>query len=121
MKIYVAHSSSFDFKTELYTPLKNTSLFTEHTFFLPHDTDEFINTKEIIESSDLVLAEVSYPSTGEGIELGWADSAGVKIVCIYKEGTTPSSSLKAVSTSLIAYRDSEDLLIKIKEAINYDR
>jgi len=33
MKIFVAHSSNFDFKNELYLPLRNSSLNNKHIFF----------------------------------------------------------------------------------------
>ena|SRR5258708_440734 len=110
MKIYLAHSTNYDFKTELYLPLRNSPLNSQHDIFLPHESDTFIKTKDIIKKSDLVIAETSYPSTGEGIELGWADSFNVKIVCILKEGSNTSSSLKAISEDLIVYKNSEDLI-----------
>ncbi|MES2930765.1 MAG: hypothetical protein V4665_03200 [Patescibacteria group bacterium] len=70
MKIFVSHSQNFDFTADLYEPL-NDPVFAEHSFFFPHKDDKNINTQEEIKNSDLVLAEVSFPSTGQGIELGW--------------------------------------------------
>jgi len=118
MKIYIAHSSNFDYKNELYTPLRCSRLNSQHEIFLPHETDQFINTKEIIEKSDVVIAEVSYPAMGEGIELGWADSFHIPIVCLYKEGTEPSRSLKAVSKTVVSYRDKGDMLSKIENFLS---
>lgn len=34
MKIFVAHSSNFDFKNELYLPLRNSDLNNKHKIFL---------------------------------------------------------------------------------------
>ncbi|HKC14671.1 MAG TPA: hypothetical protein VKC89_01760 [Patescibacteria group bacterium] len=110
MKIYIAHSTNYDFKNELYVPLRNSALNSQHDIVLPHENDTFIKTKDIIRESDLVIAETSYPSTGEGIELGWADSFKVPVVCISKEGTKISNSLKTVSDAFIVYRNSEDLI-----------
>lgn len=74
MKIYVSHTSSYDYTNQLYTPLRLSKLNSRHEIFLPHEPNEVpINTKAIIEACDIVLAEVSYPSTGQGIELGWAN------------------------------------------------
>lgn len=101
MKIYVAHSTGFDFRNELYAPLKETT--GSHTFIFPHEDDSFKHSKDTIANCDLVLAEVSHPSTGLGIELGWADSAGVPIVCIHEAETRPSTSLGAVSETFITY------------------
>jgi len=36
MKIYLAHSTSFDFKNEFYKPLENSQLNLKHDFILPH-------------------------------------------------------------------------------------
>ncbi len=114
MKIYVSHSSGFDFKTELYTPLKES--FSEHDIFLPHEHgDEVIDTKEVIRSSDLVLAEVSYPSTGQGIELGWANDANMPIICIHKAGSNPSSALRIITNKFAGYISSDDLIITLRE------
>lgn len=114
MKIYIAHSKDFDYKNELYAPLRSSRLNAEHEIFLPHETDQFINTKDIIEKSDIVIAEVSFPATSEGIELGWADGFHVPILCLYKEGTNPSRSLGAVTKSVVSYVDKVDLLRKIE-------
>lgn len=117
MKIYVTHSSDFDFKKELYEPLRSSVLNTEHEIILPHETDEFINSKEVINEVDLVLAEVSYPSTGQGIELGWAENAGTKVVCMFRKDHKYSGSLKVVSDIFIGYEDEKDLIEKIKSII----
>lgn len=116
MKIYVAHSSSFDFKKELYDPILKSSLIKKHTFHLPHQGTQ-TNSKIFLEGCNLVIAEVSYPSTGMGIELGWADSFKIPIVCFYKKGTKPSSSLKSITNSIFEYTNSKDLLSKIREVI----
>ncbi|QQS38391.1 hypothetical protein IPM62_03325 [Candidatus Woesebacteria bacterium] len=97
LQIYVAHSRDFDYKSDLYAPLRNSPLNTQYKFVLPHETDEFVNSKDIIKNSHFVIAEVSYPAIGEGIELGWADSFLVPIFCIYKEGSKISGSLQAVT------------------------
>lgn len=40
-------------------------------------------TKDIIKTCDLMIAEVSLPATGLGIELGWAKAFKVPILCMY--------------------------------------
>jgi len=119
MKIYVAHSSSFDYMQELYAPLRNSELNAQHMIFLPHETDARMNTKEAIEKSDLVIAEVSYPSTGEGIELGWADGFHKPILCVHKAGMEPSNSLKVISNTILAYSDAADLISKIEDYLSH--
>ena len=117
-KIYISHSTSFDFKKELYEPIRKSYLDKEYNFVLPHeDSEKLFNSKEYLRSCDLVIAEVSYPSTGLGIELGWANLYKVPIVCIYKTGFKLSNSLKAVCNSFIEYTNSQDMISKIALSI----
>lgn len=117
MKIYVTHSTNYDFQKEFYEPLINSELYKIHEIILPHKDNTFTNTKEIIKDSDLIISEVSYPSTGQGIELGWAENYHKKIICIYKTGSKYSSSLKVVTDVFIEYKDSEDMINKINDNI----
>jgi hypothetical protein len=119
MNIHVAHSRSFDFKTELYEPIKNSSLSKEHTFIFPHDENsQLVSSKELFQTGcDLVIAEVSHPATGMGIELGWADMLNIPIICIYKNGSNLSHSLKAVTNTFLEYSDTNEMITKIIEGI----
>jgi hypothetical protein len=114
MRIYVSHSRNFDFKKELYEPLENSGLDLE--FIFPHkDSEDAFDSKSLFTNKgcDLVLAEGSYQSTGQGIELGWANILGVKIISIYKAGSQLSNSLKTISEDVIEYADSNDLINKL--------
>ena len=118
MNIYVSHSSNYDYVNRLYNPIKNSNLIKNHTFFLPHDSDKIINSKELISNCDLVIAEISLPSIGQGIELGWADYAKTPILCICKKGTTISSSLKFITNNIVIYENVEDMINKIADFID---
>ena len=65
-----------------------------------------------------MIAEVSYPATGLGIELGWADMHKCPIVCIYRSGQKTSGSLKVVTDKFIEYTDKQDMLEKITDTID---
>lgn len=113
MNIYVSHSRNFDFKNQLYHPLRTSELHKMYTFILPHESDDApFSTKELFQSKgcDLVLAEVSYPGTGQGIELGWADIYEIPIICLYKEGANVSSSLSLISKKLLMYTSQENMI-----------
>lgn len=114
MKVYVSHASCFDFRAKLYEPIKR-EFASSHTIILPHEAESDFNSKATIQTSDLVIAEVSYPSTGQGIELGWADASGVPILCIYWAGSQVSSALKFVTDSFIAYDTAEDMVDKLRQ------
>ncbi len=119
MNIYVAHSRDFDFKRYLYQPIRQSSLNAEHTFVLPHETsDQPFDSKQYLKNeADLLIAEVSEPATGLGIELGWANIYQVPIICVYKKGTKISGSLKAVSNNFVEYSSGEELIAGIERNI----
>lgn len=118
MKIYISHSSKYDYKNKIYDPIKNSNLVQFNTFFLPHEEkNKIVNTRSIISDYDLVIAEVSLPATGQGIELGWANYAEIPIVCIYKKGKEISSSLKFITNYFIEYEDINDMIDKISNFI----
>lgn len=124
MKIYISHSTSFDYQTELYKPLRNFILHNLISFVLPHEKDAEVGySKKIIPKCDLMIAEVSYPSTGMGIELGWADSANVPIIAIHKKGLKPSSSVQAVTDKIVVYDNIKDVCAKIieQEILKYEK
>ena len=119
MKILVAHASSYDYEGELYAPLKGSRLAQEHTIIFPHDAENVeIATTSHIPDTDLLIAEVSYPSTGSGIEIGLAQASHVPTIFLYKEGTTPSSALKFCDGELMSYTDATDLVSKIEEYLS---
>ncbi|RYF28728.1 MAG: hypothetical protein EOO17_04300 [Chloroflexi bacterium] len=65
----------------------------------------------------MIIAEVSLPSTGQGVELGWADMYKIPIICIYKSGSKPSSALRFVSSKSIEYSDEKDMIEKLRSEI----
>lgn len=120
MKILIVHSSGFDFQNELYEPLRNSAIAREHELYFPHDPEHIdLPTREELKRTDLVIGEVSYPSTGEGIEIGLAVAMDVPLLLLHKEGTKPSSSLRFVVPSVHTYRDTEDMLNIIAEYLRY--
>ena len=116
MKIYITHSSSFDYQNELYNVLKNSELYSTHEFYFPHD-GEVKNTKEEIKNSDVILAHVSDPSTGQGIELGWAESFGKRIIVVSKEGTQISSSVRFLTKEIFSYDNPDEMIDVLKRIL----
>jgi hypothetical protein len=93
MDIYIGHSSSIDFKEQLYEPLRNSGLDDEHNIVLPHeDSDEPFNSKKLLKNKcDVFVAEVSEASTGLGIELGWADLYEVPVYVFTVKALNPQA------------------------------
>jgi len=110
MNLYISHSSSFDFASELYLPIKKSSSDKQHNIVLPHEkTSELFDSKEYFAICNLVIAEISYPSTGMGIELGWAELMKVPIVGLYKKDTQPSKSALSICKKLYTYETPKEI------------
>lgn len=110
MKIYVAHSTKknlntpYNYQENLYAPLKQSKLWDAHNFILPHDKSTIATSSQnIIKTADMILAEVSFPSTGLGIELGWAHIYGKNVLCIHKKDYSLTSALKCICANNINF------------------
>lgn len=118
MNIYVSHSGAYDYENELYKPIKESGLSKSHNLFLPHEPGNInIDAKTELKQTDVLVAETSLPSTGQGIELGQASAAGVPIICFYKINSKPSNSLRFVTDTIFEYNDTQDLLTKLQTAL----
>lgn len=118
MKIYVTHSNKWEYISKLYLPLKQSSLEQEHDIYYPHDEEhKNEHSKETIRSSNLVIAEVSLPATGMGVELGWAEDRGIPILCISEEGYHVSNALQHITENFIVYQNETDMIEQIEEFI----
>jgi nucleoside 2-deoxyribosyltransferase len=105
----LAHATSFNYREALYAPLQQLILPQAKIIFPHLKTTEAMDSKSLIAHSDLVLAEVSYPSTGTGIELGWANMLNKPIYCLYQANRKYSTSLAVITTHMIAYENSQEL------------
>jgi hypothetical protein len=115
-KIYVSHSTGFDYQKELYAPLKRIEGF---EFIFPHEKSlETGNSQNVMKECSLILAEVSMPSHGVGIELGWASMFNVPVVYIHKKGAKLSSSLRTISSDFVEYEGVADILEKVRDFLN---
>jgi hypothetical protein len=120
MKIYLSHTTKYDFQNELYALLKQSKLHKLHeiNYFLDDDHPTRVkNSQEVIKVTNLVIADISIQSTAIGIELGWANAYNVPIILIYKAGTPVSKYMSTVSDRIIEYKDSTDLITKLEEIV----
>ena len=114
MRIYIAHSQTIDYQS-LYSALKKEPSFQNHEFILSHEkTDHQNNTRDFYKSLDVIIAEVSEPSTGLGIELGWAFDDNVPIYCFHQANVTPSKSIYATTDHISPYEGISDLRNQIR-------
>lgn len=116
MNIYISHCGGvYDYENELYKPIKESELAKNHYFFLPHEPQN-LHTDAVteLEHMDVLVAESSFPSTGQGIELAQVKAANVPIICFYKTGAKTSSSLRFVTDAVIEYTDMPDFFAKLR-------
>lgn len=118
MRIYFGHSRSFDYENEYYKPIEQNKQLQSETLIFPHkDNTDSKHSRDFYSNLDLFIAEVSYHSTGLGIELGWASYDNIPIYCFYKKGTIPTSSLNSISNHIIEYDSLEQLSNNIEKIV----
>jgi len=118
--IYVPHSNAYDFRNELYIPLRASILNSKFNLVFPHEESKSsFNSKEFFKDGNChyLLAEVSYPSIGLGIELGWANIFGIRTICLIKKGLKLSTSISVLTNEIIEYENSLDLVDKLESLL----
>lgn len=117
-RIYVAHSKDIDYLNDLYAPLKNADFLSDYELLLPHElSDISYNTRGFYERIDLMIAEVSKPATGLGIELGWAFDDQKPVYCIYRAGSKVSSSVRSITDKIYEYQDVDEMLEIVRKIV----
>jgi len=117
MNIYFPHSKQLDYEA-FYAAIRTSAVFDKHTCTLPYEKSETPqNSKSLIEKADLIIAEVSYPGTGLGIELGWAEAFHKRVICIYKYDFHLAGSLKYVSEEFVSYNSYPELIKKLQKIV----
>lgn len=107
-----------DYKRDFYDLVRQSSVYANHDCIFPHETDENSwNDRAFYQTIDLFVAEISHPSTGLGIELGWASEAGCKIVCVHKADVSPSAAIRSVCQDVMAYKNHDELIALFEKAV----
>ena len=118
-RIYIGHSRDerLDYQKKLYLPL--ISSFDKDVLIMPHEKGDeaLLNSQVVLPTCNLMIAEVSYPSTGLGMELAWAEHAAIPVLCMYKISCQPSSSVTNFFPDIISYESSIDMVDKVKNWI----
>ena len=114
MKAYVPHLHTAN--TVGFTDQEIIKGLAEHVVDKVFDTDN-----EAVENSDIVVAEVSNPSLGSGIEIGWALTKNKKIICLTNNVMNVSPIVRGAAKKglikLIEYKDEEEALNRLGEML----
>ena len=125
MKVYFAHSRShknevLDLYQKLKEGLKNVPV---SLLSFPFDvrTDNLSDKKlmeksfQEIDSSDLLLVDLSNKSIGAGIEAGYAKAKGVPVVYVIKRGLPIKRTMSGIASYIIEYNSPSDVIDWFKE------
>jgi len=120
-KVYVAHSrvEGYDFKKELYQPIRESSLNGEFEIILPHEeSDNSYSSKEFFrDKCDVIVVEASYRKVGPFLEVGCAWAFDVPIIVLIKKGVKLSGSLNEMGKTVVEYENPEEMISGLEKAL----
>jgi hypothetical protein len=119
-QVYVAHAKDFDYRNELYLPLRESELNERYKIVLPHEhSDALFSSKEFFRDwCNIFVVEATIPKLGVGIEIGWADSYGLPIIGMHRRGSKFSGSLRPMCKSVFDYESSAEMIDKLKKDLD---
>ncbi len=83
--------------------------------------DIYRKNLEVIRDAELIIAEITNPSTGTGIEIGFALELNKKIICLAHKNAAITSMVLGPAhlgqIDFIRYEDEEDALSKLKNLL----
>lgn len=97
LKIYFIHSNKMDYNNLLYRHILSSPKCIVHELMLPQTNnykDKYV--KDLLDSADIVFAEVSNPSFGLKLELKWALKSGKPVKYFSLDNTIPKKLKKFV-------------------------
>ena len=116
LNIYFIHSTKFDYNNLLYKKILSSPVCLAHNLMLPmtHEYQEKY-TKDLMNKADIIIAEVSNPSFGLGLELKWLEKQDKPKLYISLTNEIPSKYQKIVKS--IKETDASNYLKTIEDFI----
>jgi nucleoside 2-deoxyribosyltransferase len=131
-KIFLAVPYTYNFDENFIRRIEKYLSGLGYTVMIPHD---FINEDarkandvekvksnvqldfDLLDNSDILLADVSIPSHGVGIEILHAHRTSKKVILVVKSGTRVSNMARAHAHEMLEYADLNDLEKKLKTVL----
>ena len=84
--------------------------------FIGSDSERYKRALGLVDQADLIIAEQSKPSTGQGIEIGYAAVLKKPLLVVAKRGSKISGLVKGCPAlrEIVFYDDRKDLASKLK-------
>lgn len=128
-KIFIAAPLTYNFDTGFVESIREWIRDFGYQPIVPHDfasvtpegdqmTKEISSNFVLLDGSDIILADVTKPSHGVGMEILHAHNAGKKVILIAKQGTLISAMARAFAHNIVEYEDADDLRIKLSGLLN---
>ncbi len=119
LKVYFIHSNKIDYNNLLYRHILASQVCLKHELMLPQ-TKQYQTkyVKELINSADIIIAEISKPGFGLNLELNWALKSGKPIKFISLTNVIPKKYRKKVKEIELT-SDNKTLINIIETFINY--
>ena len=119
LKIYFIHSGKYDYHNLFYRYILSSSECIKHELMLPL-TEKYKTryVKELLETADLIIAEVSNPNFTLKLELKWALKTGKPIKYISLTNTI-KPKLKKIVPEIESITEERTMIKIIEDFINY--
>ncbi len=93
-------------------------VFVDAYNFMPNQEKEMMQTAfDELDNSDILIAELSTKSIGVGIEIGYAYAKNKPIIYLYATDTEYSTTASGTANTVIKYKNTHDLIEKMKEVL----
>ena len=88
--------------------------------FIGTDEERYVRAMKLVDSTDFIIAEMSIPSTGQGMELQQAVIKNIPILVIAKKNSKISGLIKGSKkiVDILYYDNIDDIKPKIVEILN---
>ena len=88
--------------------------------FTGTDEERYVRAMKFVDSTDFIIAEMSIPSTGQGMELQQAVIKNIPILVIAKKNSKISGLIKGSKkvVDILYYETIDDIKTKIVEMLN---
>lgn len=98
LKIYFIHSTKFDYNNLIYKQLLSSGTCITQELMLPMSSENKGKyAKDLIAQADIVIAEVSHPSFGLGLELKWLSKVDKPKLFLSLDNKVPSNYRKYIT------------------------
>ncbi len=127
-RVFLAAPFTFNFEAEFLDHIEEFLMGLGYSVIVPHDfANDDVSDEEIrrqihtdlaqVENSDILIADVTKPSHGVGMEILHAHKLGKRVILIAQSGTRISSMARVHSHNTLEYNNSEELKQKLESCL----